>query len=59
MVGVFVSSGPGANPQGQYSASPPDANLPAGTRNLRAESVLRQWDPDSQLVGALMHLPGT
>jgi replicative DNA helicase len=23
----------------------------------RAETVLRQWDPESQLVGALMHLP--
>jgi replicative DNA helicase len=23
----------------------------------RAESVVRQWDPEAQLVGALMHLP--
>jgi hypothetical protein len=23
----------------------------------RAETVLRQWDPEAQLVGALMHLP--
>jgi replicative DNA helicase len=23
----------------------------------RAETLLRQWDPESQLVGALMHLP--
>jgi hypothetical protein len=23
----------------------------------RATSVLRQWDPEAQLVGALMHLP--
>jgi hypothetical protein len=23
----------------------------------RAESVMRQWDPEAQLVGALMHLP--
>jgi replicative DNA helicase len=23
----------------------------------RAETVLRQWDPESQLIGALMHLP--
>jgi hypothetical protein len=22
-----------------------------------AETVLRQWDPEAQLVGALMHLP--
>jgi replicative DNA helicase len=27
------------------------------TGDWRAETVLRQWDPEAQLVGALMHLP--
>jgi len=30
---------------------------PADTPNPRAESMLAQWAPESQLVGSLMHLP--
>ena len=32
-----------------------DAAVPAAG----AETVLRQWDPEAQLIGALMHLPAT
>jgi hypothetical protein len=30
---------------------------PSAEPDWRAESVIRQWDPEAQLVGALMHLP--
>jgi hypothetical protein len=37
-------------------AQTPDATQ---SRNSQAETLLRQWDPESQLVGTLMHLPAT
>jgi hypothetical protein len=32
------------------------ANIASEARDRRAESILRQWDPEAQLVGALMHV---
>lgn len=43
-----MTSRPKLSVVGQETARAPD---------WRAESVLRQWDPEAQLIGALMHLP--